>query len=84
MSSILFCTPCFGVQVFAPHMKSCLEGARKALVEQQSQNEAAPAGAFRQGERLFEEWKQGDAARHWAIEAAHRVALGGDLTGLEL
>jgi len=25
MSSILFCTPCFGGQVFAPHMRSCLE-----------------------------------------------------------
>ena len=31
------------------HMKSCLEGARKALVEQHNLNEGAPAGAFRQG-----------------------------------
>ena len=66
------------------HMTSCLDGARKALLEQHGQNEAAPAGAFRQGERFFEEWKDGDAARSWATEAAHRVALGGDLTGLEI
>ena len=66
------------------HMRSCLEGARKALDEQRSQNQGAPAGAFRQGERLFEQWKQDDTALDWAAEAAHRVALGGDTTGLEL
>ena len=58
------------------HMKSCLEGARQALIEQHSQNEGAPAGAFRQGERFFDQWKQGDAARNWSAEAAQRVALG--------
>ena len=66
------------------HMKSCLEGARQALVEQHGLNEGAPAGAFRQGERLFDEWMEGEAAKSWSTEAAHRVALGGDLTGLEL
>ena len=66
------------------HMKSCLEGACQALIEQHSQNEGAPTGAFRQGERFFDQWKQGDAARNWSAEAAQRVALGTDTTGLEL
>jgi len=65
-------------------MRSCLDGARQALAGQHSQNQGAPASAFRQGERFFEQWKEGDAARGWAAEAAHRVALGGDTTGLEL
>ena len=65
------------------NMQSCLEGARKALGEQQSQNQDAPAGAFRQGERLFEEWKQADASHGWATAAAQRVALGTDTTGLD-
>jgi hypothetical protein len=64
------------------HMQSCLEGARKALDEQQSQNQEAPAGAFRQGERLFEEWKAADAANGWSTAAAGRVAKGKDTTGL--
>jgi len=64
------------------HMKSCLDGARQALAEQQNLNQGAPAGAFRQGERLFEQWKQADAARGWSAEAAQRVALGTDTTGL--
>ena len=66
------------------HMRSCLDGARQALIDQHSHNEGAPAGAFRQGERFFEQWKEGDAARSWAAEAARRVALGHDTTGLEL
>lgn len=64
------------------HMRSCLDGARKALAGQHSQNQGAPAGALRQGERFFEQWKEGDAARSWAAEAARRVALGRDTTGL--
>ncbi len=66
------------------HMRSCLDGARQALAEQQGLNQGAPAGAFRQGERFFDEWKEGDAARSWSAEAAQRVALGADTTGLGL
>ncbi len=66
------------------HMQSCLDGARQALIEQHNQNEGAPAGAFRQGQRFFDEWKEGDAARRWSAEAAQRVALGTDTTGLDL
>jgi hypothetical protein len=66
------------------HMKSCLEGARQALIEQHSQNEGIQAGAFCQGERFFDQSKQGNATRNWSAEAAQRVALGADTTRLEL
>ncbi len=64
------------------HMQACLENAGKMLLEQESQNLEAPAGAFRQGERFFEEWLERDAAKGWATEAASRVALGTDTTEL--
>lgn len=64
------------------HMRGCLENARSLLAGQRDQNRGAPAGAFRQGERFFEEWLDRDAAKGWAREAANRVALGTDTTGL--
>ena len=66
------------------HMQACLEKARAMLGRQQDRNQGAPRGAFRQGERLFEQWLDLDAARGWSGEAASRVALGTDTTGLEL
>ncbi len=65
------------------HMQACLENARAMLGRQQDQNQGAPQGAFRQGERLFEQWRELDAAHGWAREAASRVALGTDTTGLD-
>ena len=64
------------------HMKACLEKANAALKRQETENMDAPDGAFRQAERLFEEWLESNAARGWASEAANRVALGRDPTGL--
>ncbi len=66
------------------HMQACLENVRKILKDQETENKTAPQGAFRQGERFFEEWLELDAAKGWSAEAASRVALGGDATGLEL
>ena len=66
------------------HMQACLEKGKKILENQEVLNQGAPAGAFRQGERFFDQWKQGDAARNWSAEAAQRVALGTCTTGLEL
>lgn len=64
------------------HMQSRIENARKVLGEQDSINLSAPAGAFRQGERFFEEWLDQEAVKGWSSEAASRVALGTDTTGL--
>ncbi len=64
------------------HMRACLENTRRMLAGQQDQNRDAPAGAFRQGQRFFEEWLDRDAAKGWSGEAASRVALGADSTGL--
>lgn len=66
------------------HMKACLEKAHSALLRQETENKGAPEGAFRQGERLFGEWLEKNAAKGWASEAANRVALGRDITGLEI
>ena len=66
------------------HMQACLENAQGMLGRQQDRNKAAPQGAFRQGERFFEQWLALDAVHGWAHEAASRVALGTDTTGLEL
>ncbi|MDA1089258.1 MAG: hypothetical protein O3A85_02955 [Proteobacteria bacterium] len=65
------------------HMQACLEKGKKILVSQEAQNQGAPAGAFRQGERFFEEWLDRDAVKGWSNEAASRVALGTDTTGIE-
>jgi hypothetical protein len=64
------------------HMQACLENAQAMLGRQQDRNKDAPEGAFRQGMRLFEQWLELDAAHGWACEAAKRVALGTDTTGL--
>jgi len=66
------------------NMKACLEKANEALGRQEIENKGAPEGAFRQGERMFEEWLEQNAAKGWASEAANRVALGLDNTGLEI
>ncbi len=64
------------------HMQARIENAGKVLAEQGTINANAPAGALRQGKRFFEEWLERDAAKGWAGEAASRVALGADTTGL--
>ena len=64
------------------HMQACLEKGKKILASQVDQNQSAPAGAFRQGERFFEEWLERDAVKGWSSEAASRVALGTDTTGI--
>ena len=66
------------------HMQACLENAQGMLGRQNDRNKGSPQGAFRQGERFFEEWLVLDAAHGWAREAAGRVALGTDTTGLGL
>ena len=66
------------------HMRACLENAQAMLGRQQDRNKAAPRGAFRQGERFFEQWLALDAVHGWAHEAARRVALGIDTTELGL
>ncbi len=71
-------------KVWRLHMQSSLEKAQDRLSGQTDHNREAPAGAFRQGERFFEQWLQQDALHGWAIEAANRVALGEDTTGLEI
>jgi hypothetical protein len=71
-------------KVWHLHMQSCLENTKAILGRQGDQNKEAPAGAFRQGERLFERWLQQDALHGWSAEAAGRVALGTDTTGLEI
>jgi len=64
------------------HMQACLENVQGALAHQQGRNKDAPQGAFRQGERFFEDWLTLDAVHGWGHEAASRVALGTDTTGL--
>ncbi len=66
------------------HMQGCLEKAQALLGRQVGENEGMPAAAFQKGERLFAEWLEQGTAKDEAAEAAHRVALGGDMTGLEL
>jgi len=66
------------------HMQACLENTQAILARQHEENEGAPAGAFRQGEKFFEDWRTLDAAKGWSAESASRVALGGDTTGLAL
>ena len=70
-------------KVWHLHMRACLENARVLLGRQQVRNKGAPQGAFRQGERLFEQWLALDDTHGWAREAAKRVALGTDTTGVE-
>ncbi|NQU60932.1 MAG: hypothetical protein HQ512_07355 [Rhodospirillales bacterium] len=68
------------------HMQACLENAKKVLAEQENASGGssgeALSGAFRQGERMFDDWIAGDDARALATEAAKRVALGLDTTGV--
>ena len=71
-------------KVWHLHMQSCLENTQAILGRQSDQNKEAPTGAFRQGERLFEHWRQQYALHGWAAEAAGRVALGEDATGLDI
>jgi len=71
-------------KVWRLHMQSSLEKAQDRLDRQTDHNRDAPAGAFRQGERLFEHWLLQDALHGWAVEAANRVALGEDVTGLDM
>lgn len=66
------------------NMKACLEKANEALGRQEIENKDAPEGAFPEGERMFEEWLEQNAAKGWASEAANRVALGLNNTGLEI
>ena len=66
------------------HMQACLEKGKKILENQEVLNQGAPAGAFRQGERFFGEWLERDSVKGWSREAASRVALGTDTTGLEI
>ena len=63
-------------------MQACLEKGKKILENQEVLNQGAPAGAFRQGERFFGEWLERDSVKGWSREAASRVALGTDTTGL--
>ena len=65
-------------------MQTCLEKGKTILASQEFQNQCAPAGAFRQGARIFEEWLERDAVKGWSSEAASRVALGTDTTGLDV
>ena len=65
------------------HMQACLEKSQQILVNQEAQNQDAPAGAFRQGERFFDEWLEHNAIKGWSNEAAGRVSLGTGTTGLE-
>jgi len=71
-------------KVWRLHMQSSLEKAQDRLGCQTDHNCEAPAGAFRQGEEFFEHWLHQDARYGWAVEAANRVALGEDATGLEI
>ena len=71
-------------KVWRLHMQSSLEKAQERLDRQTDDNREAPAGALRQGERLFEHWLGQDAEHGWANEAANRVALGEDTTGLDI
>jgi len=71
-------------KVWHLHMQSCLENTQAILGRQSDVNKEAPDGAFRQGERMFDSWLKQDAVQGWAAEAAKRVALGRDTTGLEL
>ncbi len=71
-------------KVWRLHMQLSLEKAQDRLDSQTDHNSEAPAGAFRQGERLFEQWLAQDALFGWAAEAANRVALGEDSTGLDI
>jgi hypothetical protein len=64
-------------------MQACLEKGKEILARQEVHNQGAPAGAFRQGERFFEEWLGRDSVKGWSSEAASRVALGTDTTGLD-
>jgi len=68
------------------HMQVCLEAAKKVLADQENSKVCAPgesiSGAFRQGERMFEEWISREDAQTLASEAAKRVALGLDTTGV--
>ena len=71
-------------KVWRLHMQSSMEKAQDRLGQQTDDNREAPAGALRQGERLFEHWLRQDAEHGWANEAANRVALGEDTTGLDV
>ena len=62
------------------HMQSRIDGVLKALREQESINTGAPAGALRQGTRLYREWFRRDERADEAALAARRVALGQDTT----
>ena len=62
------------------HMQSRIDGVLKALREQESINTGAPAGALRQGTRLYREWFRRDERADEAALAARRVALGLDTT----
>ncbi|MBT7942280.1 MAG: hypothetical protein HN719_02875 [Alphaproteobacteria bacterium] len=71
-------------KVWHLHMRTCLENTQAILGRQDDDNKEAPAGAFRQGERMFEAWLEQDAAYGWTSEAAGRVVLGEDTTGLDI